>query len=163
MDMVKASAEGIGICNMMADYERQVRAIVYADSSAAIAISKRRGSGELRHISVGLLWIQEKEKDGTIETLTRQLVQAGIKAKVLQGASEVDKTVHATKGRIEKSYLETDSQQKTLRAKERLEVEKARKDLQDHVANFSHLIHPAPSESELGRSQGQHEVRRNIV
>ena len=33
---------------------------MYADSTASIAIAKRRGSGKLRHINVGLLWIQEK-------------------------------------------------------------------------------------------------------
>ena len=64
MAMCKASAEGIGMCNLMTDYDKQIWATVYADSSAAIAISKRRGSGKLRHINVGLLWIQEKEKSG---------------------------------------------------------------------------------------------------
>ena len=62
--MCKASAEGIGMCNLMMDYDKPIFATVYADSSAAIAISKRRGSGKLRHINIALLWIQEKERDG---------------------------------------------------------------------------------------------------
>jgi hypothetical protein len=37
------------------------RGVVYADSSGALAIPKRKGSGKLRHINIGLLWIQEKE------------------------------------------------------------------------------------------------------
>ena len=80
---------------------------------------------------------QVKEKDGTIETLTRQLVQAGIKAKVLMGASEVDKKVNDTKARLEKSYLETDSKHKILQAVEKAESEKIRKELQTKVANLT--------------------------
>jgi len=80
---------------------------------------------------------QVKERDGTIETLTRQLVQAGIKAKVLMGASEVDKKVQDTKSRLEKSYLATDSQQKVLQALEKAESEKARRDLQEQVRNLT--------------------------
>jgi Mg2+ and Co2+ transporter CorA len=45
-----------------------------------------------------------KDKDGTIETLQRQLVQAGIKMKVGEASNEVRKGV-----------LETQSQQKLLR------------------------------------------------
>ena len=33
---------------------------IYGDSSAAIAISQRRGCGKLRHIHIGQLWIQDK-------------------------------------------------------------------------------------------------------
>ena len=45
-----------------------------------------------------------KEKDGTIETLQRQLVQAGIKMKVGDASNEIRKDV-----------LETEAQQKLLR------------------------------------------------
>ena len=45
-----------------------------------------------------------KDKDGTIETLQRQLVQSGIKMKVGQASNEIRKDV-----------LETESQQKLLR------------------------------------------------
>jgi len=80
---------------------------------------------------------QVKERDGTIETLQRQLVQAGIKAKVLMGASEVDKKVNDTKSRLEKSYLETNSQQKLLQSLEKAESEKIRKELQERTANLT--------------------------
>ena len=56
-----------------------------------------------------------KDKEGTIETLERQLVQAGIKGKVLQGAMEVTKKVADTKARIEGEYTETEAKQKLLR------------------------------------------------
>ena len=78
-----------------------------------------------------------KDRDGTIETLERQLVQAGIKAKILQGASEVDKKVHDTKSRLEKSYLQTDSQQKVLQAIEKSESQKVRRELQDQARNLT--------------------------
>ena len=78
-----------------------------------------------------------KDKDGTIETLQRQLVQAGIKAKILQGATEVDKKVNDTKSRLEKSYLQTDSQQKVLQAVEKAESEQLRKQLKEQVANLT--------------------------
>ena len=34
--------------------------VIYGDSSAANAISERRGCGKLKHIHTGQLWIQEK-------------------------------------------------------------------------------------------------------
>ena len=54
-----------------------------------------------------------KDKDGTIETLQRQLVQAGIKMKVGDAANEVRKDV-----------LETEAQQKLLRGMMKAEFEK---------------------------------------
>jgi len=59
--MVKLSSELLGVLSMMKDLGTEGRGVVYADSSAALAISKRRGSGKLRHINVALLWIQEKD------------------------------------------------------------------------------------------------------
>ncbi len=59
--MCKLSAELPGIISMGRDLGKELKGVVYADSSAALAVSKRRGSGKLRHINVGTLWIQEKE------------------------------------------------------------------------------------------------------
>ena len=44
---------------MVKDFGRELRGIVLADSTAALAIADRKGSGKLRHIKKGLLWIQE--------------------------------------------------------------------------------------------------------
>ena len=41
--------------------------MVYADSSAALAIAKRKGAGKLRHINVSSLWVQEKQDRQEIE------------------------------------------------------------------------------------------------
>ena len=56
-----------------------------------------------------------KDKDGTIETLERQLVQAGIKMKVGDAGNEIRKDV-----------LETEAQQKLLRGMLKVEFEKMR-------------------------------------
>ena len=58
--MVKVTAELIGITYLTQDWGNPCRGSVYADSTAALAIAKRKGSGKLRHINVGMLWIQEK-------------------------------------------------------------------------------------------------------
>ena len=44
-----------------------------------------------------------KDKDGTIETLERQLVQAGIKGKVMQAEMEITKKKEEVKGTIDKA------------------------------------------------------------
>ena len=63
-----------------------------------------------------------KDKDGTIETLQRQLVQAGIKMKVGDATNEVRKDV-----------LETEAQQKLLRGMMKAEFEKMKQSLQHGV------------------------------
>ena len=38
---------------------------LYADSSAALAIAKRKGAGKLRHINVSSLWLQDiQDREG---------------------------------------------------------------------------------------------------
>ena len=59
-----------------------------------------------------------KDKDGTIETLERQLVQAGIKMKVNEASTQVKKQV-----------IDTEAQQKLLRSMMQGEVQMAKKDL----------------------------------
>ena len=58
--MCKLAAEMIGLGSVAADLGKDMKITMYADSSAAIAIAKRRGAGKLRHIHIGLLWIQNK-------------------------------------------------------------------------------------------------------
>ena len=45
----------------MSDLGAESSGVVYADSSAALAIANRKGAGQLRHISIRTLWIQEKQ------------------------------------------------------------------------------------------------------
>jgi len=63
-----------------------------------------------------------KDKEGTIETLERQLVQAGIKMKVNEGGNEVRKSV-----------LETEAQQKLLRGMLKSEFEKEKMAIKNEV------------------------------
>jgi hypothetical protein len=55
-----------------------------------------------------------KDKDGTIETLERQLVQSGIKSKVMQAEMEISKKKEETKSNMDKKYTETEAKQKLL-------------------------------------------------
>ena len=68
--------------------------------------------------------IQElvKEKDGTIETLQRQLVQAGIKMKVGDAGNEIRKDV-----------LQTEAEQKLLRGMLKVEFEKMKDEMQSDM------------------------------
>ena len=63
-----------------------------------------------------------KDKEGTIETLERQLVQAGIKLKVGEGNTEVRKSV-----------LETEAQQKLLRGMLKTEFEKEKMAIKNEI------------------------------
>ena len=59
--MVKCSAEGLGMRNVMRGWGIHCSGVVYVDSSAALAIAKRKGAGKLRHINISSLWIQERQ------------------------------------------------------------------------------------------------------
>ena len=63
---VKAAAESIGVCRMAHDWGDQSECTLHVDSSAAIGMVHRRGSGKLRHIKIGQLWIQERVEEGEI-------------------------------------------------------------------------------------------------
>ena len=56
-----------------------------------------------------------KDKDGTIETLSRQLVQAGIKGKIQSAEVEISKKKEEVKAGMEKTYIKTEGEQKLLR------------------------------------------------
>ena len=66
--MTKSIAETMGIANMVQDLGRSLKGIVFADSSAALAIADRKGSGKLRHINIRMLWIQEQVRKDNVET-----------------------------------------------------------------------------------------------
>ena len=59
--LVKCSAELLGMRSAMKDWGVESSGVVYADSSAALAIANRRGAGKLRHVNISALWIQEKQ------------------------------------------------------------------------------------------------------
>ena len=63
---VKMSTEVMGIRQLASEWGLELQGAVYVDSSAALGVTKRKGNGKLRHIRVGLLWIQQKNEDGTL-------------------------------------------------------------------------------------------------
>ena len=87
--------------------------------------------GQIQQLSEAM-----KDKEGTIETLTRQLVQAGIKGKVQDAEMEINKKKNEVKGRVEKEYVETEGKQKLLRNVMANAVEKQKGDIESSVNNF---------------------------
>ena len=61
--VVKGAAESIGIQSLLKDLGCDVGIELKTDSSAAKAISWRRGVGKVRHLDVRYLWVQQKIND----------------------------------------------------------------------------------------------------
>ena len=66
---VKMSTELLGVLQLLADWGLEKEARVYVDSAAAIGITQRKGNGKLRHVKVGMLWIQEKVEEGELQVV----------------------------------------------------------------------------------------------
>ena len=114
--MVKCTTETMGVQSMFRDWGRNKSSVVYADSSAALAIAKRKGAGKLRHIHVSSLWIQDvQDKDGTefhkvlgtenpadlmTKHLTREQIEVAMQ-KIGQGIEEgrAEKSLEIQKGK----------------------------------------------------------------
>lgn len=78
-------------------------------------IAKRKSLYSQLQGQIGQMEEALQDKEGTIETLERQLVQAGIKSKVLQGEMELEKNKQDIRGSRQSALLETEAQQKLLR------------------------------------------------
>ena len=65
--MVKCPAELVGMRNSMKDWGVESSGVVCADSSAALAIAKRKGAGKLRHINVSSLCTQDRHNKSDLE------------------------------------------------------------------------------------------------
>lgn len=65
--MVKCTSECMGIRSLLRDCGMEMSGTAFADSSAALAIAKRKGAGKLRHIHVSALWIQDAQDRGETE------------------------------------------------------------------------------------------------
>ena len=60
------SCELIGVAQLGKDWGFEWECQVHVDSAAAIGTSNRKGNGKLRHVKVGVLWIQERLEDKDI-------------------------------------------------------------------------------------------------
>ena len=76
-----------------------------------------------------------KDKDGTIETLERQLVQAGIRSKVQDAEVEINKKKESVKTDLEKHRLQTEAETKFAGKVIQDNVNITRKALQEEAKN----------------------------
>ena len=58
---VKASSEALGCQTLSMEFGHERRARVFIDSTAAKSICERQGLDKVRHVDVGVLWLQEIE------------------------------------------------------------------------------------------------------
>tara|TARA_R100000655_G_scaffold20867_1_gene42910 strand:- start:5250 stop:7544 length:2295 start_codon:yes stop_codon:yes gene_type:complete len=79
-------------------------------------IAKRKSMYAQMQGQLGQQEEQIKDLSGTIETLERQLVQAGIKGKVMQAEMEISKKKEEVKTGLQKEYLDTEAKQKNLQS-----------------------------------------------
>ena len=75
-------------------------------------IAKRKSMYSQMKSQLGSMEESLKDKEGTIETLQRQLVQAGIKGKVQDAEMEISKQKEELKTGLKKAYLQTEAEQK---------------------------------------------------
>jgi len=92
-------------------------------------IAKRKSLYAQLQGQLGQLQETVKDKEGTIETLERQLVQAGIKGKVMQAEMEITKKKEEVKGDLKDSYRSTEAKQKLLQNVMVNQVDSTKKDL----------------------------------
>jgi len=94
--------------------------------------------GEIQKLQSQIQKMEEnlKDKEDTIETLERQVVQAGIKDKVRQAEMDINKKKEQAKARTEREYHQTEAQQKVLRGNMSNEANYKKKELQDLLKNF---------------------------
>ena len=65
--LVRGTSTGIGIRGLMQDLGAEFRVRTSTGSSVALGISKRRGLGNVRHIELDQLWIQDKVSSGEVD------------------------------------------------------------------------------------------------
>ena len=77
-----------------------------------------------------------KDKDGTIETLERQLVQAGIKGKVMQAEMEITKKKEEAKNSIDDEVKDVQTEGKLLTKSQGLNQEAQNKEAGRVIQNY---------------------------
>ena len=59
--VVKAACEAIGSVSLADDLGIQLRVRLHVDAAAALGILERQGVGRVRHLDIGVLWLQEQQ------------------------------------------------------------------------------------------------------
>jgi hypothetical protein len=88
-------------------------------------IVKRKSLYSQLQNQIASLEEQLKKQRGTNETLERQVIQSGIKNKIMQGDVEISKKTHDAKSNIQREENETKLAQKHIRRKLENEVNTA--------------------------------------
>ena len=65
---VKGATEAIGVLSLAKDLGIEFSIRMHIDASAALGIVERRGVGRVRHLDVGMLWLQEQQLRQVIAT-----------------------------------------------------------------------------------------------
>ena len=65
--VARASAAGLGMLPLLADFGARLPMRVWTDSTASIGICKRQGLGKVRHLAVQDLWVQQRVRAGDFE------------------------------------------------------------------------------------------------
>ena len=76
-----------------------------------------------------------KNSEGTVETLERQVVQAGIKSKVNAAETEISKQKYRLESDMDKEHNETKAQQKHLRNTRKLQSETEQRQFKNSLQN----------------------------
>ena len=59
--MVKAVSEGLGIARILEELDGvDIGVEVRSDAQSALGMLEREGVGKVRHVDVGILWLQQK-------------------------------------------------------------------------------------------------------
>ena len=104
------SCELIGLCQLSHDWGLEEGARLLVDSSAAIGVIGRKGNGKLRHVKVGMMWIQEKVEEGEIQI-----------EKVLGTENPADlMTKYLPAGKVDQYMLKLGQEQRAGRAEKSL-------------------------------------------
>ena len=106
---------------MMRDFGVEKGGVIYADSSAALAIAKRKGAGKLRHINISCFWIQERQ--GTKELELRKVLGTENPADLM--------TKHLARQSLDKCMRQLNQHRAVGRARAGLDVQGAGKSTAD--------------------------------
>ena len=65
--VVKGVSEGLGVKALATDWGNKFKLVGMCDSSAAMGIVGRKGVGKIRHLDVGMMWVQDLRERGGFE------------------------------------------------------------------------------------------------
>ena len=96
--VTKSTSRAIGTKYLATDLGilrgRDVRLTVSTDSSSALAITQRRGSGKIRHLEAGCLWVQEAKRTGRVSDFKKVLGKCNEADLMTKGVAKVDLDNH---------------------------------------------------------------------